>query len=567
MLCSLSGYAYEHSGSLPVIYINTEKEIVDKAQGYVNASYWLENNGCPVEALGSEAEPLPLEVKARGNYTWIAFDKKPYKLKLGKKTKLMGMEKNKHFALLAHADDPTGFSRNMAGFELSRRLGLAWTPADKPLEVYLNGDYRGLYFLTETIRVDDTRVNISEQNDLSDESVDGGWLVEIDNYDTDPHITVNEKESNYPIWFTYKSPEELTPGQEAYLQAQMEAINEAIFDSDKTSTRWQELIDIESAVRFYIVQEIVDNYESYHGSCYLYKDKGEESKWHFGPVWDFGNAFNRDDGHKDKFVWEEPRFHQVWIGELYKFPAFQDKIKEVWKDFRDNGYPGFEEYMLDYAEAILPAQDANFQRWPQYGNSNIKDMIETTIENVRESMQWLDNKWGDNKTEPDVPGPGTGDEQPERDIVYLRGTLNDWDTSLKMTELPDGMYEISMSDIADRGYEFSSGGQFKVATEDWYTVDLGAPDANMTPVLGIPFPLIFRGANIIVPDGLTDSYKLILNVKDSFLTFVEVSGVNDITVDDETPEIYTVTGQRVDQMTHKGVYILRYSDHSEKIVK
>ena len=193
LLCTGTTFADSHSGTLPVLHINTEnnQEITTK-EYYINATYWLESNDPNIESIGTADSPVDTEIKARGNYTWSGFDKKPYKLKLAKKTKFMGMDKNKHFALLAHADDNMGFMRNITGFELSRRLGLAWTPMDSPVEYYLNGDYKGLYFVTQTIRIDETRVNITEQDDLATEGVDGGWLVEIDNYNTDPHIDVTE---------------------------------------------------------------------------------------------------------------------------------------------------------------------------------------------------------------------------------------------------------------------------------------------------------------------------------------------------------------------------------------
>lgn len=144
------------------------------------------------------------------------------------------MPKSKHFVLLAHADDSDGFMRNESGFTLSRMLGMPWTPESQPVELVLNGDYRGLYFLTQNIRVDKDRVNITEQEDLATTDVDGGWLVEIDNYDSDPHVTVFENgNTESPIWFTYKSPEELSPEQEEYLQGQMQAIDNAVYSTDK----------------------------------------------------------------------------------------------------------------------------------------------------------------------------------------------------------------------------------------------------------------------------------------------------------------------------------------------
>ena len=87
--------------------------------------------------------------------------------------------------------------------------------------------------------------------------------------------------------------------------------------------------------RFYIVQEILDNAESFHGSCYMYRDMGNEQKWKFGPVWDFGNTFRRDNG---LFIYENPPYGQTWIAEIAKFPRFEEKVKEIWLSLREANF-------------------------------------------------------------------------------------------------------------------------------------------------------------------------------------------------------------------------------------
>lgn len=106
-------HAISYSGKLPVLHIETDKkqEITSKDY-YLKGTYYLDPMGNDVEAIGSKEVPDSLEIKGRGNYTWSAFDKKPYRLKLTEKAALMGMNKSKHFALLAHADDNKGFMRN-----------------------------------------------------------------------------------------------------------------------------------------------------------------------------------------------------------------------------------------------------------------------------------------------------------------------------------------------------------------------------------------------------------------------------------------------------------------------
>lgn len=392
---AVSSYATSPSGTLPVLHIDTENhaEIVSK-DDYLSATYWLEPNDTEgVEALGSAEDPLPLQIRGRGNYTWWGFDKKPYRLKLGSKAPLAGCKKSKHFALLAHADDTFGFLRNAVGLELSRTLGLPWTPADKPVEVVLNGSYHGLYFLTETIRVDSDRVDIVEQadNETDPEAITGGWLVEIDNYGTDPHVRVNEY-GEEDIIFTYKTPEVLSEQQRAWLYDEMTFINSMIYNSDKSQCLWADYIDLDALARFYIAQEIVDDYESFHGSCYLYRDKGYDQKWMFGPVWDFGSSFFRE---KSKFIYQDPHFHQTWIGEMRKFPAFNEVVERVWKEFVDNG--GIDhiiEYVGEYTDKIASAALSDAERWPSYGNPDMAERGRTVSDYLDKSCRWLDRQWG-----------------------------------------------------------------------------------------------------------------------------------------------------------------------------
>ncbi len=159
------------SGTLPVLFIDTESEVNSK-EVYVKGKYYIDALGLEgYQSLGTKENPLPLQIKGRGNWTWTGFNKKPYRLKFDSKASPLGMKSNKHFNLLANADDHNAFLNNTVGFQLSRLLKLAYTPEQRPVEVVLNGDYIGLYMLTDKIRVEKNRVNIVEQ---SDEETDDG---------------------------------------------------------------------------------------------------------------------------------------------------------------------------------------------------------------------------------------------------------------------------------------------------------------------------------------------------------------------------------------------------------
>lgn len=388
----------KYSGTLPVMFINTENGVaITSKEVYVNATYYIDNMGIDrYESIGSAEEQLPLEIKGRGNYTWTGFSKKPYRIKLGAKAELLGMYKSRHFTLLAHTDDNLAFLRNTVGFELSRRIGLAYTPAQRPIEVVLNGDYIGLYFLTETIRVAKSRVNITEQPDLTTDtdSITGGWIIEIDNYDDDSQVRITEGNGEV-LRFTYKSPEILSSAQNSYLTAQVNAMDDAIYASDKSSTAWESLIDMDTLARYYIVQEILDDAESFHGSCYLHKDMGNDSKWIFGPVWDFGNSYRRSG---QQFIYQNPPYGQSWIGEIAKFPRFQQKVIEIWKDFKGNRYDGLDNFINDFIDEISTASQYSAARWTQYGNSDAYSGKSGFNSYLTNRINWLVSQWGEGES-------------------------------------------------------------------------------------------------------------------------------------------------------------------------
>ena len=367
------------------------------------------------QSIGSASTPLTMEIKGRGNYTWRDFNKKPYRLKLSEKQPLMGMTKSKHFALLAHADDALnkkGFMRNQVGFELSRMIGMAWTPATAPVEVVLNGDYIGLYFLTETIRVDKDRVNIVEQEDEETDptAITGGWLVEIDNYDEDPHITIKEGDG-HTMWFTYKTPEVLSKAQETFLGDEMSRIDELVYGDKNSDELWQYL-DIDALARFYIVQEIMDNYESFHGSCYLYREMGDGEKWKFGPVWDFGSSFYRE---KTMYLYEGDVWHNHWIPEICKFPAFMEHVKAVWKEF----YPQINTIYTFTGEQLTLLKSAavsDAERWSEYsGNRDLQKRINNVNTWLKNSVVWLNEQWGSNDNPGGNDNQGGDDEDDNND--------------------------------------------------------------------------------------------------------------------------------------------------------
>ena len=383
-----------NSNTVPVVYLTTNdgKDITSKEE-YVQGTIFVDAKGIAgYENAGSASAPLVTELKGRGNWTWNGFDKKPYRIKMNKKASLLNLTTDKSFNLLAHADDNYGFLRNTAGFALSRYFELIYTPTQEPVELFLNNDYKGLYFLVDHIKVSSNRVQIEEQedNETNADNITGGWLLEIDNYSDDPHITIN-KPNGEEMWFTYKSPEELSVQQEMYITNFLNKATSAIYAENKSSTEWEKYIDMDALVNYYLVYEILGNREGFHGSCYMHKDRGADTKLVFGPVWDFGNTLW---DMSDTFIYEEYPYGIKWIDEIAKFPRFQTAVRERWLEKRGSLMPYLRSVVDPFIDKITYASQCDCKKWPNYGNKNVLSRKQAFYDLVTKRLSWLDTQFG-----------------------------------------------------------------------------------------------------------------------------------------------------------------------------
>ena len=392
-----------YSGTLPVMFINTQgyRDIISKEE-YLHADWWLDNMGIEgYESIGSAVFPLGMQIKGRGNATWTNVDKKSFRLKLDEKQEMMGMPSNKHWNLMAYPDSWMGKISDAMSFEMGRRMGMAWNPLQEPVEVVLNGQYIGLYFLTEKIRVDKSRVNIVEQKDSEIDStmVTGGWLLEIDNYSEPGQIVFDDGDS-LKIRFTPHSPEELSDVQRDYITTFLTSADEAIFVEDKADSTWENYIDIDSLAIYYLVREAMDNPEAFSGSCYMHKEYGDSTKLVFGPFWDCGSSFQRYSSNYefDHFIYEElPSYcNPHWIGEIAKFPHFQERVRIHWERFYSEVYPTMDAFIDAFGAKVEAAGNADFVRWPQYLGNSIPLRLNVVFRPCfNKKVAWLQSQWGE----------------------------------------------------------------------------------------------------------------------------------------------------------------------------
>lgn len=268
-------------------------------------------------------------------------------------------------------------------------MDMAWTPSFRPVEVILNGDYIGLYFLTETIRIDENRVNIYEQSDqeTNADQVKGGWLVEVDNYRDKCQITIPEC-SSWNLTLRYHSPENLSNIQLQWLLDEFKSINYAVYSTDKTSTEWENYLDVESMARFFIIQEVMDNPDGFHGSFYLHKDLSDKSKWVAGPIWDLV-CYNREKTDYTFRMKVHYGFTSHWIGEIIRYDSFCKAVAKVWQEV----YPDRLSEIYYYIDAtVLPLESAwsnDCKRWNEDPSQTVHLRAERIKTALVRNIEWF----------------------------------------------------------------------------------------------------------------------------------------------------------------------------------
>ena len=148
---------------------------------------------------------------------------------------------------------------------------------------------------------------------------------------------------------------------------------------------------MDALVNYYLVYEILGNREGFHGSCYMHKDRGADTKLVFGPVWDFGNTLW---DMSDTFIYEEYPYGIKWIDEIAKFPRFQTAVRKRWLEKRGSLMPYLRSVVDPFIEKITYASQCDCKKWPNYGNKNVLSRKQAFYDLITKRLSWLDTQFG-----------------------------------------------------------------------------------------------------------------------------------------------------------------------------
>ena len=336
--------------------------------------YYLEGTLAVNGRGGYEDYTGKTEVKGRGNSTW-GYPKKPYRLKLNKKAEICGLGKAKNYVLLANHLDPT-LMLNSVAFKIGRLLELPFTNHAIPVDVALNGIYKGSYLLTEQIEVKENRVDLDENNSV---------MWELDSYwDDEPKF----KSTAFNLPVMVKDPD-LTTEQFEYWKKDFNAFTTQFAKEPLEGNSYVDMIDIESVAKFLITFNLVHNMEINHPkSVFLHKEGN--GKYVMGPIWDFDWAYDYEGTSNHFGRYNTPLFSSSMngVGTAFFQRFLQDSrvkaiYKRTWQDFKNNKLDALLQYVDDYAVMLKPSVERNSELWENTRSFDTK---------VKELKTWLRNR-------------------------------------------------------------------------------------------------------------------------------------------------------------------------------
>jgi len=394
---------YLLESELPVIKINTEKRLYDNYYVYGNLEIFEKSKDLFKDKADKETN---IKIKIRGQSSKY-YRKQSYKFtsiktdSTNNNIKLLGLPKENDWILYAPYWDES-LIRNNIVFQLWREMGY-YSPRTKYVELVVNNDYRGIYVLTEKIKIDKNRLNLNKlsKKDTSKTAITGGYVFKLDK-GRKIYWPSEFAENGYSRCYYYVSPtyRNINDKQRKYINNYVSNFEKALYND----INWNEYINEQSFIDFLIINELAKNIDSYRLSTYMSKDKN--GKLEMGPIWDFDRAFgndNKEGANKfDGFIYEL-KFIPFWWTKLMNNKEFKHKLIQRYKELRkttlsDNNI----NLIINYNYNIIkPSIEREATRWRTYikneGNPyNAKSFDEAVWylkDWLNKRINYLDKQW------------------------------------------------------------------------------------------------------------------------------------------------------------------------------
>lgn len=319
------------ASGLPTLYL-TSADSANRGLAYVDGSKNNVVTDAAMELIAANGTSIYngglKQIKARGNSTFTYAEKKSYQIKLAEPSDLLGkQEQVKTWVLLASYFDATQMHDKLIK-DLAAELGMAYTASCDWVNLYYDGEYRGVYLLSEKNSVGETSVAITDMEqayeqlnggygtdmttaqaensygqqyqytkDLKEpENITGGYLIELNH---DMWDEASGFKTRQGVAFNVKSPEWCGNAAMKYISEYYQAFEDAVYATDEagaytgynadTEKYFYEYVDMDSLVKVFLLQELSLNCDGFISSVYFYKDA--DGKMFAGPIWDQDMTF------------------------------------------------------------------------------------------------------------------------------------------------------------------------------------------------------------------------------------------------------------------------------------
>lgn len=370
-------------------------------------------------------------IKTRGNSSFYNFDKKSYQIKLFQESPILDMDSAEKWILQANAIDST-LIKNELVFRFAQEYTAVPSVRGKYVDLYLNGEYAGNYYLCEKIEIDENRLNITDLEKImkginssgdyqnaslyvsedgkikattgleNPQDITGGYLLESledDEYEnaTNAFMTDGGK------YFNIVSPSPATVEQAEYICNQFNEMEAAIAQENginpATGRHFSEYMDVDSWTSKYLMEEVFHNPDSSEDrSMFFYKDSDSvDAHIYSGPMWDYDRALGTYGSNISKL--DDPNqigMYGIYVPEMMQHEEVQE---QVYEKFRDNVIPYMRNLLradvYHLREQIGASAEMNRIRWPEvYGYySEYEASNDYLVNFLEQKVDYLEGRW------------------------------------------------------------------------------------------------------------------------------------------------------------------------------
>lgn len=367
--------------------ITTEMQVMDSA---------TENNH-PTDEPTVESRAV---IHVRGNSSRY-FDKVGYRLELvdenggNNPQSLMGMDAHHEWALHGPFLDKT-LMRNYMWYNIAGEC-MEYAPNVRFCELILNGEYQGVYVLTEMIGNGKEGARLNMEVDARDNTYTG-YLLRLDRYDNSQEDWLRSlttysyrNDDALKLEVEYPGAKKLTPEMRESIKADFSAFEKGLYSYDFDSKRYgyRAQVDVDSFVDYLILNEFTANYDAGSYSTYIYRDVSGKLKM---CVWDFNNAC---DNYQEGSVTQVQHFEvhrKLWFNMMMKDEYFTERVIARYRELRQTYLN--EKYLLNYIDEVEeylgPAIDRNFEVWGySFEDDTLLEPPERNIHHYRKAIWQL----------------------------------------------------------------------------------------------------------------------------------------------------------------------------------